>query len=123
MYPRVLATVPTARSVIRMMMRMMRMMVRMVTVLQRIQRTSALADLEQYGGHNDGFQDLENDAEEKIPSQRKQRIRERMKEEEPERERDRDTCRDRYHRNERCYIDTWERIEAVSVKLWNAVVH
>ena len=90
MYPRVLATVPTARSVIRMMMMMMmRMMVRMVTVLQRIQRTSALADLEQYGGHNDGFQDLEDDAEEKIPSQRKQRIRERMKEEEPERERQR----------------------------------
>ena len=88
MYPRVLATVPTARSVIRMMMRMMRMMVRMVTVLQRIQRTT-LADLEQYGGHNYGFQDLEDDAEEKIPSQRKQRIRERMKEEEPERERQR----------------------------------
>lgn len=59
-------------------MRMMVLLVRKVTVWQRIQRITALADLEQYGGHNDGLQDLEDDAEEKIPSE-KQRNRERDK--------------------------------------------
>ena len=60
------------------MMRMMVLLVRKVTVWQRIQRITALADLEQYGGHNDGLQDLEDDTEEKIPSE-KQRNRERDK--------------------------------------------
>ena len=86
------------------MMRMMVLLVRKVTVWQRIQRITALADLEQYGGHNDGLQDLEDDAEEKIPSE-KQRNRETEKETKNEREkerknerarvRDRDMCRDR----------------------------